>query len=176
MDNKLKRTPGVYLAGFMGSGKTTVGRKLADHLGWEFVDVDDVIEAQERAKVADIFEQRGEAEFRRLETDVIRSWTRRIERGHPAVVALGGGAFVQPESFDLLANHGISIWLDCPFETIQKRIADEVDNRPLARGREALHKLYQDRREGYGRADYTVNADCDIDFAIQQILQLPVWK
>jgi shikimate kinase len=175
MDNKLKRTPGIYLAGFMGSGKTTVGHKLADQLGWDFVDVDEEIEKQENTTVSDLFAKRGEAEFRRLETEVIRSWTRRIERGSPAVIALGGGAFVQPESFLLLENHGISIWLDCSFETIRKRIANEIDNRPLARGDE-LHHLYDNRREGYGKADYRVNADCDVDRAVQQILDLPFWK
>jgi shikimate kinase len=71
MDTRLKRTPGIYLTGFMGSGKTTIAQALANHLGWDFVDIDAEIEAQERAAIAQIFETRGETEFRRIETEMI---------------------------------------------------------------------------------------------------------
>src|SRR5882724_6449992 len=137
MHIKLKRTPGIYLVGFMGSGKSTVGRLLADQLGWDFVDLDAEIETREQTTINQIFEVRGEAEFRRIETDMIRFWVRTIERGMPTVVALGGGAFVHPGNFDLVANHGISVWLDCSFDVIQQRLADEAPEqgitRPLAR-------------------------------------------
>src|SRR5947208_12284164 len=102
MHIKLKRTPGLYLAGFMGTGKSTVGQLLADKLGWDFVDLDAEIEAREQTTVGQIFEMRGEAEFRRIETDMIRFWVRAIERGCPTVIALGGGAFVQPGNFDMM--------------------------------------------------------------------------
>src|ERR1700676_3650925 len=78
MDNKLKRAPGVYLAGFMGSGKTTVARVLADRLGWDFIDLDAEIEAAENATIAQLFETRGEPEFRRIETEALRKVMRRI--------------------------------------------------------------------------------------------------
>ncbi|MDQ6705626.1 MAG: shikimate kinase, partial [Acidobacteriota bacterium] len=129
---KLKRTPGIYLVGFMGSGKTTVGRLLAERIGWNFYDVDDDIEAREKTSIARIFEMRGEAEFRRIETDAIRARVRRIECGIPAVLALGGGAFVQPENYALLSNNGVSVWLDCPFDVIRRRVAND-SSRPLAR-------------------------------------------
>src|SRR5580658_7587207 len=110
MDNQLKRSPGIYLTGFMGSGKTTVAQVLADRLGWDFADLDAEIVAQERAAIAEIFDARGEAEFRRIETEMIRAWVRKVQRGMPTVIALGGGTFVQPENQRLLENAGVSIW------------------------------------------------------------------
>jgi shikimate kinase len=175
MDNKLKRSPGLYLTGFMGSGKTTVARLLADRLGWDFIDLDEEIENAEHATITEIFESRGEQEFRRIETEAIRTVMRRVERGRPAVVALGGGTFVQPTNAALLENHGISVWLDCSFETIKQRII-EPGLRPLARDPEVFRKLYEDRRAAYSCASYRVDADCDIDRAVESILELPCWK
>lgn len=175
MDNKLKRAPGVYLTGFMGSGKTTIARVLADRLGWDFIDLDSEIEQAEKATIADIFTARGEPEFRRIETDMIRSVMRKIERGMPTVVALGGGSFVQPTNAALFENHGISIWLDCPFEILRDRII-EADSRPLARDPDSFRKLYEERRAGYSRANYRVDANCDPEQAVESILGLPCWK
>lgn len=176
MDLTLKRAPGIYLTGFMGSGKTTVARLLAERLGWDFIDVDAAIEERERATIAEIFETRGEAEFRRIETETIKTLARTVERGVPFVVALGGGAFVQPDNCRLLENRGISIWLDCPFETIERRIAENGPMRPLARDRAAMRRLYDERREGYSRASYTVDANCEVESAVEKILALPFWK
>src|SRR5580693_5904633 len=81
MDNKLKRAPGVYLVGFMGAGKTTVAHRLADRLGWEFIDLDTEIEASEQTTIALLFESRGEPEFRRIETETLRKVMRIVERG-----------------------------------------------------------------------------------------------
>src|ERR1700681_655261 len=102
MDNKLKRAPGVYLAGFMGSGKSTVAHLLADRLGWDYLDLDAEIEAAEGVTVRQLFETRGEPEFRRIENEMLRKVMRRIEHGMPCVIALGGGAFVQPANARLL--------------------------------------------------------------------------
>jgi len=176
MDNRLKRAPGLYLTGFMGSGKTTVARLLAEKLGWHFVDVDAEIEAREHLTIAQIFEQRGEPEFRRIEHNVIAHIAKSIERGMPCVVALGGGSFVQADTAKLLENHGISIWLDCPIEVIEKRLAEESDHRPLARDRAAMRRLYEERREGYSRANYSVDANCALECAVERILALPCWK
>ena len=74
MHIKLKRAPGIYIAGFMGSGKSTVGRMLADRLGWNFVDLDAEIEAKEHTTIANIFETRGEPEFRHIEQQMIGIW------------------------------------------------------------------------------------------------------
>jgi shikimate kinase len=175
MDNKLKRAPGVYLAGFMGSGKTTVARVLADRLGWDFIDLDAEIEAAEETTIALFFETRGEPEFRRIETAALKKVMRRVECGMPCVVALGGGSFVQPVNTEMLEGHGISIWLDCPFETIEVRLGD-TNSRPLAQDRERFRRLYEERREAYGLADYRIDADCEVERAVDRILGLPCWK
>lgn len=176
MHIKLKRAPGVYLAGFMGSGKSTVGKLLADRLGWDFVDMDAEIETREQTTIGQIFEVRGENEFRRIETDMIRYWVRAIERGSPTVVALGGGAFVQPGNIDLMENHGISVWLDCSFESIQKRLTTETLERPLARDPVKFRQLFDSRRVGYARADFRVEGDCAADESVEAVLALPIWK
>ena len=84
---KLKRTPGIYLVGFMACGKTTVGGGLAWELGWSFADIDEDIETVQGITIAQIFETRGEAEFRRIEAAAIQERVRSIERGRPTVVA-----------------------------------------------------------------------------------------
>jgi shikimate kinase len=175
MDNNLKRAPGVYLAGFMGSGKTTVARVLADRLGWDFIDLDAEIEAVEQTTIAHLFETRGEPEFRRIETEALRKVMRRIERGMPSVIALGGGSFAQPVNTELLEGHGISVWLDCPFETITARVM-EADSRPLARDPERFRLLYEERRAAYGLATYRIDADCEVERAVDLILELPCWR
>src|ERR1700742_1948963 len=116
MTLKLKRTPGLYLVGFMATGKTTVGRALADEIGWPFVDIDSEIEQREGKAISKIFSDHGEDAFREIETSVIRTHVKAIETGQPSVMALGGGAFVQPRNRDLLENNGVTVWLDCPLD------------------------------------------------------------
>lgn len=163
MNLRLKQTPGVYLVGFMASGKTTVGRHLAHRIGWNFFDLDAEIEAAEKMTIAEIFEQRGEAEFRRIEAAMLAQHVRWIERGRPAVVALGGGAFTQEANRELLRANGISIWLDCPFETVDRRVAAGVHDpvRPLARDPQRFRALYDSRRESYSLADVRVAVSSD---------------
>jgi shikimate kinase len=175
MHLKLKRTPGIYITGFMGSGKTTVGRLVAERLGWDFVDLDTDIETREGDTVANIFATRGEAEFLRLETDAIKRWLRKIECGMPTVIALGGGAFVQPANYEILGNNGISVWLDCSLEVAEARIAG-VNDRPLAQDKDAFRKLYNERKILYGRADFRINGDLNCDEAVGAIVNLPLWK
>jgi shikimate kinase len=176
MDTRLKRAPGIYLTGLMGSGKTTVAQALADLLGWDFADLDAEIESQERIPIAQIFETRGESEFRRIEKDMIQRWRDRVERCVPTVIALGGGSFAQPGTFELLRNHGISVWLDCPLETLEQRIGAEAETRPLARDRNRFRSLYEERKEAYLRADFRIDADCSVDQAVERIMALPFWK
>jgi len=176
MHIKLKRAPCIYLAGFMGSGKSTVGRILADRIGWEFVDLDSEIETGEQDTIARIFERRGEAEFRRIETTAIAQHVQRVERGLPCVIALGGGAFVQLENFELIKNHGISIWLKCSFEAIVRRLAEYGHTRPLARDPVRFRQLFEERQAAYSRADFRVEGDCETADAVEAILALPLWK
>lgn len=176
MNLKLKRTPGIYLLGFMASGKSTVGRHLADRLGWSFFDTDHEIEAAEKSAISAIFELRGEAEFRRIESEILRQHVRWVERGRPAVIALGGGAFLAPENRELLAANGISIWLDCPFDIVQKRVRNS-SHRPLARDPETFAALYAARRETYALADIRVSIESDDpQHAVETILSNPLLK
>jgi shikimate kinase len=172
---KLKRTPGIYLVGFMASGKTTIGRLLAERLGWEFIDLDAEVEAQQGASIAAIFDKHGEEEFRRIENEAIRARVRLIERGTPTVVALGGGSFAQPANLDLLENNGITIWLDCPFETVRQRVG-QTSHRPLARDPQRFEELYHARRPAYARADYCIPVQSDDpSVAVEAVLNLPLF-
>ena len=173
---KLKRTPGIYVVGFMGAGKSTVGRHLAHRLGWSFFDSDEEIEHAEKASIASIFEERGEDEFRRIETEIIRQHVHWIERGRPAVLALGGGAYSQAVNRQLLENNGITVWLDCPFEVVQQRVA-QATHRPLARDPEAFAALYQARRADYGLAAVRVVIESDDpEVAVGAILAHPEFR
>ena len=160
MNLRLKRTPGLYVVGFMASGKTTVGRHLARRLGWDFFDIDEEIEAAENCTIPQIFDTRGEAEFRRIESDILTRHVRSVERGLPAVLALGGGAFIPPANRELLADRGLSVWLDCPFEVVTRRVA-QATHRPLARDPEKFAELFQARREVYRLADIHITFECD---------------
>lgn len=176
MNLKLKRTPGIYLVGFMAAGKSTVGRRLSHRLGWNFFDTDAEIEAAERTTIADIFADRCEADFRRIESEIIRQHVRWIERGRPAVLALGGGAFVDPANRELLQNNGITVWLDCPLATVQQRLERDRNAavRPLARDRGRLSALYESRRETYALADVCVPISSDNpDLVVEAILAAP---
>ena len=175
MVNKLKRVPGLFLCGFMGSGKSTIGPALAHELGWDFIDLDSEIEAEHQTTIAEIFRTRGEPEFRRIETEAIRSLIAKIARGAPAVVALGGGAFVQQAIYEMLEVNGVTVWLDCPFETIERRL-DDKSSRPLAGDPEAFRRRFEERRAAYSRAEYRIDSDCEVEHAVQMILELPCWK
>lgn len=175
MTLKLKRTPGLYLVGFMAAGKTTVGRALAEELGWPFADIDSEIEESEGKTIAHIFEQRGEEVFRGLEAEAIRRRVARIEAGVPCVVALGGGAFAQQRNWELIENNGVTVWLDCTIEMVRKRLGDDV-TRPLARHGDRLTKLFEDRRPLYARADFRIEVDCDdVAQIVAKIRELPIF-
>jgi len=169
---KLKRTPGIFLIGFMGSGKSTVGHALAEELGWHFLDLDAEIERSEGATISDIFEQRGEAEFRSIESAALVRCIKSVQTGRPQVISLGGGALLNEENFCLASNNGVTIWLDCPFETIEKRVSAAA-NRPLARDPQRLRELFETRRVAYERAEYRIDASGDDPaVAVTQILAL----
>ena len=172
---KLKRAPGIYLVGFMGCGKSTVGRALADELGWSFYDLDELIEAREQTTISDIFDTRGEPAFRQIESAVLHERVNFIRSGRPQVVSLGGGAILSEENFDLVSTHGVVIWLDCDYSRIERRLAAQT-HRPLARDPKRLRELYESRRPGYARADYRVEViDDDSRSAVAQILALPLF-
>lgn len=151
---------GVFLVGFMGSGKTTIGKALALRMGWEFVDTDDDVAAAAGMTIPEIFEKRGEPAFRDLEHEAILRRAREVREGTRLVVALGGGAFAAQRNVDALRGCGLSVWLDAPLEVMRRRVAP-ASHRPLARDPVKFAALYESRREAYARADCRVEAPGD---------------
>ncbi len=172
---KLVRTPGVYLLGFMGSGKSTIGRKLAERLGWDFYDLDDDVEQQAGRPIAEIFSSEGEAEFRRMERDALDERVRLVQAGHAMVLALGGGACMNPTCLERLKNNGVTVFLDCGFDELSARVAG-FQHRPLAKDPERFRSLYEERRPLYLQAEYTVNTgNCSEEEVMEAILRLGVF-
>jgi shikimate kinase len=147
----------IFVVGFMGAGKSTVGAALARRLGRKFIDLDQEIEAAEHAKISDIFEERGEREFRRIESEAL---ARQLAADKSAVVALGGGAFTLPANREMLRGRGVTVWLDCPFDTVQRRVV-QSGHRPLARDPQAFAALYEARRAAYSLADVRIPIQSD---------------
>lgn len=172
---KLKRTPGIYIVGFMGCGKSTVGRLLGERLGWRFVDLDEEIEAQQNMTISQLFETVGEEEFRRLESEALRLRIHKVQAGHPMVIALGGGAFTRPENIDVLLNNGIVLWLDTAYDVLKRRV-EGASHRPLARDPVKLKELFETRRPFYAQADYHIELkENNSLLAIKQIMALPLF-
>ncbi len=147
----------IFLVGFMGSGKSTIGALLANELGAPFIDLDDDIEAAAGRTIAEVFASDGEQRFRDLEHDAL---TRRVEAGGSAVIALGGGAFTFARNREAMRGKGTSIWLDCPFETAHRRV-EGFSHRPLAKDPEKFRALFESRRGDYAKADLRIAIDSD---------------
>ena len=142
----------VVLVGFMGAGKTSVGRALSGRLGLPFEDLDDRIQSREGKTIEQIFQDSGEAEFRRAEAAALRELLSEL-RSLPRVLALGGGAFVQAENAALIEEAGIcSVFLDATVEELLRRCDEEKKERPLRRNPTQFRELYEKRRQAYMRA------------------------
>ncbi len=126
----------VVLVGLMGAGKTRVGRKLADRLGLPFLDTDIEIETETGKTVAELFAQIGEPAFREGERRMIT----RLVRGPLAVIATGGGAFVDPITRETISKHGITVWLRADLDTLVARTG-RSQKRPLLQGVDRAAKL-----------------------------------
>ena len=147
-----RRHKQIYLLGFMGSGKSTVGELLSRELQWPFIDLDTVIEAGQGVSIAEIFERSGEPFFRQLE----RAALAEVVKTEPAVIALGGGTFVYEANLELIRETGgATIWLDCPAETLRQRCAT-MQNRPLFRDPESFLRLLDLRLPYYRMAEFRV--------------------
>ncbi len=143
----------VFLVGFMGVGKTTVGRLLAKHLGVPFVDLDDQVEAAVGSSIPEIFEDRGEPWFREQEHAALRS----VLEYPDAVVATGGGLPTLEQNQGLLQAAGTTVWLDVPFDVLCERIvAADQPSRPLFQDPESARQLFLARLPAYSRADHRV--------------------
>lgn len=139
----------IYLIGFMGSGKSTVGEVLAELLEIPFFDLDELVESSERAPIREIFAEHGEPYFRRREKDFL-AMTRHLER---AVIATGGGTFTFEDNIEFIQSNGISIYLSVPYETCLSRVSVSSAERPMFHNEMALHGLFKARRHHYRRAD-----------------------
>lgn len=148
----------VFLVGFMGAGKTSVGRALAAKLGCKFIDLDHRIEVRERRTIADIFQVDGEPAFRKAEAAALQELLTQLRDGAQAIVALGGGAFVQPENARLLQEFGAAVvFLDAPVDELRRRCRFMSDTRPLYTEENQFRQLYEARRGAYMAAGLRVD-------------------
>lgn len=144
----------IVLTGFMGTGKTEVGRRLARELGWRFLDTDELIVQEAGMSIPEIFNRSGEKYFRNLERRVIR----RMETVKKTVIATGGGAVLDPRNLRSLSRTGVVVCLDAPASVILSRVRGS--DRPLLQGsgrKERVTDLLSARRSSYARADRTIN-------------------
>jgi len=143
----------------MGSGKSAVGRKLASRMGYDFVDMDDLIEKQEGASVREIFRNKGEEEFRKMERTTLEAMLRQDK----LVIATGGGVPCAAGNMDLINKHGISIYLKMDPSALYDRLKTRQSNRPLIKDlseaelKEFIIEKLSDRESYYRQAKYTVD-------------------
>ncbi len=170
------RDRSIVLVGLMGSGKSTVGRRLAGRLGMRFADADEEIERAADMTVADIFARFGEAHFRDGERRVIA----RLLAGKPMVLATGGGAFVNDDTRALILRDSLCIWLDADIATLVERVGRR-SHRPLLKDRnpaDVLRELAEVRNPIYAEAHLRVSsASTPHDHTVRAILEaLAAWK
>ena len=144
----------LTLTGMMGVGKTTIGKRLAKKLNYDFVDIDKIIEKQEGGSISSIFRNKGEDYFRKIEKQL----TIINLKKNNSVISLGGGAFLNSFVRQCSRKHSISFWIDVPIETLLKRLK-KSKNRPLL-GKEitdgSIKKIYFIRKKFYNKADYRI--------------------
>jgi shikimate kinase len=143
----------IYLVGFMGAGKTTVGRALAHRLGWRFEDIDAEVERREGRAIADISRLLGEGRFRAVEREALQALLGLAD----TVVATGGGTFMDPANRAAMLADGVVAWLDIPFSRVLERVPPD-GRRPLASSRAELESLYHARRAAYQLAHLRLDA------------------
>jgi len=167
----------LALTGFMGSGKTTVGRLLAERLGWHFADLDVRIVERAGCGIAELFRRHGEPAFRALETQVLVELVgQALGRSRPTVLALGGGTLTRAENRTCLEAAGaVLIWLDCPVEDLLARCAGIAD-RPLFTDEASFRALYQQRRPLYEQAAFRVEATGTPETVVGRILALDLFQ
>ena len=162
----------IVLSGFMGCGKSTIGRRLAAALGMKFVDMDRYIEEKAGLKVREIFEQYGEAHFRALETETVRA----LAAGEDCVVATGGGTLMRPENVEAFhAGGGTIYFLDVPLAALQERLKNDK-RRPLLQvpdRRAVIERLLNERRPQYLKsANVVVDAGAPTVVVVRRLCAL----
>ncbi len=162
----------IVLVGLMGAGKTSIGRRLARTLAAPFADADEEIVTAAGLSIPDIFQLYGEPRFRELERRVIA----RLLEDRPLVLALGGGAFMDPDTRARVAAHAVSVWLRADLDTLVARTSRKRGTRPLLeRGdpHEILAALMADRYPVYALADFTVDSQVEPhELVIERIMTM----
>ncbi|MEO7794690.1 MAG: shikimate kinase [Thermoanaerobaculia bacterium] len=144
----------IFLTGFMGAGKTSVGKRLAARLGWPFVDLDDEIEKLAGVSVREIFDLAGEGRFREIESRALGETLRQ----DPVVVATGGGTLTFPRNLAAASAAGLVVWLNPEFATLTRRVGGRgKKDRPLFRDESTVLALYRERLPAYALADLKVD-------------------
>jgi shikimate kinase len=147
----------VILIGFMGAGKSSVGRALGERLGWAFEDLDDRIERREQRKVFDIFRDSGESGFRQAEHAALKELLGELKSGDEKILALGGGTFVQTNNVRLIeASRVPTVFLDADVAELWRRCRQQAEKqgseRPLLGSAQGFRELYEARRPHYAKA------------------------
>lgn len=172
----------IYLTGFMTSGKSTIGPILANVLGLNFIDLDKEIEDEERCAVVDIFEQKGEAYFREVESNILKKYSEQSN----VVISLGGGTITKKENYDMMKNTGLIIYLKASPQNLYMRLKNKTD-RPLFKdlvlGQNSeedfikrIKEMLDNRQHFYEKADIIINTDhhqigITVDNLVKKILR-----
>ncbi len=167
----IERNRNIVLTGFMATGKSSVGRRLAAMMGYEFLDLDSLIEAEAGLPIAQIFSLEGEPAFRAMESRMVE----RAAGQSRCVIATGGGAIVDARNLEALKRNGIVITLTATPETILSRIGGG-DDRPMLRGGEPgdrIRCLLEERAAAYAKADLTVEtSNRTVDEVVDHLILL----
>ena len=166
----------VCLVGFMGCGKSTVGKLLRRQTGWPSIDLDKRITDATGAAITEIFARHGEPEFRRLEHEQLAlALAEAAEQPKPTILSLGGGTITQPQNVALLRDYDAAlIWLQCPIDELLHRCA-QMNDRPLFRDEQSFRRLYEERLPSYEAAEFRVDGNADPLRVVEQILALGIF-
>lgn len=164
------REKSIVLIGFMGVGKTTIGKKLAQKLYRPFIDIDKEIEKEYGMAVTDIFKKFGEKAFRKKEKELIAHYCQQKLK----VISLGGGAFLQKEVQDICLKYCIVFFLDISWESWKERLNILIDSRPVLQGKslEEIKELFYKRQEIYSRHNSKLTTDNhDVDEIVDYLVK-----
>ena len=155
----------IILCGFMGSGKTTVGKELARKMNFKFIDTDELIEKEQGITIKEIFEKHGEDYFRNLEHEICK----KVSNMRNCIISTGGGVMTYKRNCDVLKNKNKIIFLDASFNIICKRIGNN-NVRPLFEDLEKAKQLYDERKKKYlDASDYIVSGDMSVEETVLEI-------
>jgi shikimate kinase len=166
----------IYLNGFMASGKSSVGPRVAARIGYTFIDLDRLIRAHDGRSIPTIFAEDGEETFRALERDALRT----TADSDDLVVALGGGALVDGSNRSFAKEHGRVVYLEVDADTVLDRVGNEANQRPLLQGedgeplpckemRKRVERMMDEREAAYADNDVSIDATPPIDEVVEAV-------